>query len=148
MMAQMNLPADLPAEKTDLDGRRSVNDPCCGSGRMLLAAAEIQPNWHFVGQDVDLRCVRMTAVNLALRNHYGHIVLGNALTNTTELIYETGRVKVWGNAIRKVTRVPLPNLDSDEIHPSPTSPSDSPYVQPVPPENEVEDRTSSQLRLF
>ena len=35
----------LPEEKTDLDGRRSVNDPCRGSGRMLLAAAEIQPNW-------------------------------------------------------------------------------------------------------
>jgi len=78
MMAQMS----LPSEKTDLDGRRSVNDPACGSGRMLLASAEIQPNWHFVGQDVDLRCVRMTAINLALRNHYGHVVWGNTLTNT------------------------------------------------------------------
>lgn len=48
MMAALN----LPAEKADLDGHRSVNDPCCGSGRMLLAAADIQPNWHFVGQDV------------------------------------------------------------------------------------------------
>src|SRR5690606_5218631 len=33
MMAAMS----LPSEKTDLDGRRSVNDPCCGSGRMLLS---------------------------------------------------------------------------------------------------------------
>ncbi len=60
MMAAMN----LPQEKTDLDGRRTVNDPCCGSGRMLLSAAKIQPSWQFVGQDVDLRCVRMTAINL------------------------------------------------------------------------------------
>lgn len=99
----------LPTEKTDLDGRRSVNDPCCGSGRMLLAAAEIQPNWHFVGQDVDLRCVRMTAINLALRNHYGHVVHGDSLRVTTNAIYETGRVQVWGNAIRKVARLPLPD---------------------------------------
>jgi hypothetical protein len=143
MMAQMN----LPEEKTELDGRRSVNDPCCGSGRMLLAAAEIQPNWHFVGQDVDLRCVRMTAINLAMRNHYGHAVHGNSLTNTTDLIYETGRVQVWGNAIRKVNRVPLPDREPTELDVSP----------PIEPERRtksaVEDdpdapSSGSQLRLF
>ena len=105
MMAQMQ----IPEEKTDLAGRRSVNDPCSGSGRMLLAAAEVQPNWHFVGQDVDLRCVRMTAINLAIRNHYGHAIHGNSLANTKGLIYETGRVQVWGNAIRRVSHVPLAN---------------------------------------
>ena len=111
MMAAMN----LPQEKTDLDGRRTVNDPCCGSGRMLLSAARVQPNWQFVGQDVDLRCVRMTAINLGLRNHYGHVVLGNSLSNTCELIYETGRVQVWGNAIRKVERVPLPHREPERL---------------------------------
>jgi len=54
--------------------RRRVLDPCCGSGRMLLAVAEQCPHWEFVGQDVDLRCVRMTAINLALRNLYGHVI--------------------------------------------------------------------------
>ncbi len=47
----------LPLEKTDLDGRRVVVDECCGSGRMLLAAARVQPNWQFVGKDIDLRRV-------------------------------------------------------------------------------------------
>ena len=48
-------------------GRRpTVCDPCCGSGRMLLAVAEENPHWEFIGQDVDLRCVRMTAINLFL----------------------------------------------------------------------------------
>ena len=97
MMAAMQ----IPAEQTGIDGRKSVNDPCSGSGRMLLAAAEIQPNWHFVGQDVDLRCVRMTAINLALRNHYGHVVHGDSLRLTANTIYETGRVQVWGNAVRR-----------------------------------------------
>jgi len=110
----------LPDEPTDLDGRRTVNDPCCGSGRMLLSAAKLQPNWQFVGQDVDLRCVRMTAINLALRNHYGHVVWGNSLSNTVDLIYETGRVQVWGNAIRKVGRVPLPNREPETVDVTPS----------------------------
>ncbi|MDB4614171.1 N-6 DNA methylase [bacterium] len=115
LMAQMN----IPEEKTGLDGRRSVNDPAVGSGRMLLAAAEIQPNWHFVGQDIDLRCVRMTAINLGLRNHYGHVVQADTLRNTQGLIYETGRVEVWGNAIRKVSRVPLPDRKPERIDVTP-----------------------------
>lgn len=114
MMAAMN----LPEEKTDLDGRRTVNDPCCGSGRMLLSAAKVQPNWQFVGRDVDLRCVRMTAINLAMRNYYGHVVWGNSLCNTADLIYETGRVQVWGNAIRKVSHVPLPEREPEKLNAS------------------------------
>lgn len=60
LMARMT----MPLEKKDLEGRRTVADECCGSGRMLLAAARAQPNWHFVGKDIDLRCVRMAAINL------------------------------------------------------------------------------------
>ncbi|MFV0443010.1 MAG: N-6 DNA methylase [Planctomycetaceae bacterium] len=116
----------LPEEPTDLDGRRTVCDPCCGSGRMLLAAAEMQPHWQFVGQDVDLRCVRMTAINLSLRNRYGHVVWGNSLGVEAKLVYETGRKQVWGNVIRKVGRVPLPDRDPEEFQLSP--PAVSPPV--------------------
>ena len=147
MMAAMS----LPSEKTDLDGRRSVNDPCCGSGRMLLSAAKLQPNWHFVGQDVDLRCVRMSAINLGLRNHYGHVVCGNSLSNTASLIYETGRVQVWGNAIRKVGRVPLPDREPEEITVAePVAAEDvSASTEParLPPAEERSIPTK-QLRLF
>lgn len=144
MMAAMS----LPQEKTDLDGRRTVNDPCCGSGRMLLAAAAIQPNWHFVGQDIDLRCTRMTAINLALRNHYGHVVCGNSLGNTADLIYETGRVEVWGNAIRKVNRVPLPDREPEELRVSLSGePEPSPSTQQTP-QNRGSSKRASQLKLF
>ena len=142
MMATMN----IPPEKTDLDGRRTVNDPCCGSGRMLLASAEIQPNWHFVGQDVDLRCVRMTAINLALRNHYGHVVHGNSLSNTCKAIYVTGRVQVWGNVIRKTSRVPLPNRTPEKLDAIPQS-SDAPAKEDQPLRR-TGDGGGSQLELF
>lgn len=70
--------------------RRNVCDCCCGSGRMLLAAASINRSYEFVGQDVDLRCVRMTALNLAFRNLYGYVIWGNSLGNEKKLVYRTG----------------------------------------------------------
>lgn len=85
-MASMAI-ADIDAEDRN---RKTVCDPCCGSGRMLLAVADLQPHWEFVGQDIDLRCVRMTAINLALRNLYGHVIWGNSLGDEKRLVYRTG----------------------------------------------------------
>lgn len=71
-------------------GPARIVDPCSGSGRLLLAAAEVNPHARFYGQDIDIRCVRMTAINLALRNLYGQVVLGDSLRNEQRLIYQTG----------------------------------------------------------
>jgi hypothetical protein len=87
MMAAMTV-GDVSEEEGS--ARKSVCDPCCGSGRMLLAVADLKPHWEFVGQDVDLRCVRMTAINLALRNLYGYVVWGNSLGLEKRLVYRTG----------------------------------------------------------
>jgi len=60
---------ELMARMTNHDEKivgKRIADPCCGSGRMLLAAARLNPHNFFFGQDTDLRCVRMTAINLAL----------------------------------------------------------------------------------
>ena len=70
--------------------KKSVYDPACGSGRMLLGVAEQCPHWLFVGKDTDLRCVRLTSLNLALRNLYGYVIHGNSLTNEEWLVYRTG----------------------------------------------------------
>ncbi len=71
-------------------GPARIIDPCSGSGRLLLAAAEVNPHARFYGQDIDIRCVRMTAINLALRNLYGQVVLGDSLRNEQRLVYQTG----------------------------------------------------------
>ena len=102
----------------------------------------------FVGQDVDLRCTRMTAINLALRNYYGHVVCGNSLGNTASLIYETGRVQVWGNAIRKVNRVPLPDREPEELDVPPPGQPGPPTSTGQAPQNHDSAKTVSQLRLF
>jgi hypothetical protein len=82
MMAQMQISPD--------DTGKRILDPACGSGRTLLAAADINPNNEFYGVDVDIRCVRMTAINLALRNLYGWVTWGNTLTDETWLHFRTG----------------------------------------------------------
>ena len=84
--------ATLMAQLTGGEGAEGtrVNDVCCGSGRLLLAAATVNRHRTFIGQDIDLRCVRMTAINLALRNLYGYVIWGNSLRIEQRLTYQTG----------------------------------------------------------
>lgn len=86
---QQTPPADV-ANVDRSNGRRTIHDPCSGSGRILLAAAQINRHWEFCGQDVDIRCVRMTALNLAFRNLYGYVIWGNTLALEQKLVYRTG----------------------------------------------------------
>jgi hypothetical protein len=83
--------ADLMVQMVADEGR-TLSDPCCGTGRVFLAAAKAHPYrlWEFVGQDIDLRYVRITAINLALWNQYAWVLHGNSLTNDVKLAYRTG----------------------------------------------------------
>ena len=66
-------------------GRFKVLDPACGAGACLIAAAKEQTFEQngraiFVGQDIDLNCARMTALNLMFFNLDGVILWGNHLS--------------------------------------------------------------------
>ena len=67
-----------------------INDCCCGTGRMLLAAANINPHAELVGQDIDARCVKISAINMGLRSRYGWVVCGNSLSGETQFAYRVG----------------------------------------------------------
>ena len=59
-------------------GRFKVLDPACGAGACLIAAAKEQTFEQngraiFVGQDIDLNCARMTALNLMFFNLDGSV---------------------------------------------------------------------------
>lgn len=68
----------------------TVWDPSCGSGRLLLSAADQRRDSFFIGQDIDLACVRITSLNLALRNLYGCVFWGDTLIRERKLAYRTG----------------------------------------------------------
>lgn len=136
-----------PAEPkpTSRPPKRTVCDPACGSGRMLLAVAEIHPHWEFHGQDVDLRCVRLTALNLAFRNLYGYVTWGNSLGNEKKLIYKT-EFDLRG-FVREIRLVECPEpvkqaaTQSVEISPSPLNKNTDSAIQ-------VSTKPGKQPRLF
>jgi N-6 DNA Methylase len=144
MMARMA----IEGVEVETGDRKSVCDPCCGSGRMLLAAGEMQPGWEFVGQDIDLRCVRMTAINLALRNLYGYVIWGNSLGSEKRIVYRTGfdlrgvirevPIAACSDAIRKLASEPTKSLSlnetgSNDDMPRDQVPDDAPQKKAKPP---------------
>jgi len=66
-----------------------ISDPCCGSGRLLIACAlalkergiNYQKDAFSVGTDIDHRCARMAFIQLNLLAVPALIVCGNTLTS-------------------------------------------------------------------
>lgn len=145
MMAAMSVEN---AGEEEASGKKSICDPCCGSGRMLLAVADLQPHWEFVGQDVDLRCVRITAINLALRNLYGYVIWGNSLGNEQRLAYRTG-FNLRG-VIREIPSedypAPIQRSGSEPVEPTPAVAGDVRDSSTTPTNDTT--RHGKQLRLF
>lgn len=71
------------------EGYASVYDPTCGAGATLISASEqckemfkkynYQNHVYFVGQDVDITCVYMCYIQLALHGLAGYVIHGNTL---------------------------------------------------------------------
>lgn len=87
LLAQMAV--DPEARPTD-GASVLTNDPCCGTGRMLLEASNVNPHAELVGQDIDARCAKITAINLGLRGRYGWVLCGNSLSGDTQFAYRNG----------------------------------------------------------
>lgn len=147
MMAAVTV-GDVPEEAKR--EKRSISDPACGSGRMLLAVAEMHPHWLFVGQDVDLRCVRMCAINLALRNLYGYVIQGNSLADERRLVYRTGYDLVGVISEVPIGECPKPvqKIASEPVAVSSQVTTEAPSQPIESEESETTARPTNQLRLF
>lgn len=65
MIAQMTL--------TGADWSATVNDPCCGSGRFILASNNVVSDITYTAQDIDPICCKMTAINMAFHHIKGTV---------------------------------------------------------------------------
>lgn len=89
-MAEINI-GDGLEEHIKRVGYISVNDPACGAGATLIAAANsfkrkginYQRDVLFVGQDIDRVVGMMCYIQLSLLGCPGYIVIANTLTNPT-----------------------------------------------------------------
>lgn len=87
------------------EGRFTVLDPACGAGACLIAAAKEQTFEQnnraiFVGQDIDLNCARMTALNLMFFNLDGIVLWGNHLALEVRGAWKTRRSVAFGGSLR------------------------------------------------
>jgi type I restriction enzyme M protein len=74
MMAAMQV--DIGKEES-----KTILDPACGSGRMLLAVAKLNRSCMLYGADVDITCCKMALVNMLLNSLQGEIAHMNSLSN-------------------------------------------------------------------
>ena len=107
--------ASMMAAITQPQGE-SINDPACGSGVMLLAAAKSMTQEQidkavFVGQDIDFSCVKMCALNLTLFNLNGYVILGNTLLGEKRKVFRTIRSAAGG----RIVEVDLSDVQTEEI---------------------------------
>lgn len=73
----------------DYKDKDVIVDPCCGSGRLILAAHELNPKATFVAVDLDRTCCMMAAVNFLLHGCRGKVVHGNSLNLPDNIEDET-----------------------------------------------------------
>lgn len=86
MMAKMTGTGDEDIEKK---GYVTVSDPCCGSGGLLVAYANVLREKHkdiapialFEAQDIDNTVSMMCYIQLSLNDCAGYVTVGNSLTN-------------------------------------------------------------------
>ncbi len=64
------------------NGGECVMDPCCGSGRMLLASHARHPGNFCCAQDLDRLCCLMAVCNFLVHGINGEVVWGNSLDPT------------------------------------------------------------------
>ena len=59
---------------------KNINDPCCGSGRLILASNKYAPGNYYIAQDLDSICVKMTCINLAMHGIKAEVHHQNTLS--------------------------------------------------------------------
>lgn len=69
-----------PEDASELIGKGlRVNDPACGSGRMLISYHANYPGNYVYGEDRDPMCCKMACINLLMHGCEGEIVNHNSL---------------------------------------------------------------------
>jgi tRNA G37 N-methylase Trm5 len=79
-----------------LEDNKTVCDPACGSGRMLLAAAKLNRHALLYGADLDITCCKMALLNMLLNSLQGEIAHMNTLSNEFYTGYKVSTTLVEG----------------------------------------------------
>jgi hypothetical protein len=127
-------------------------DPACGAGIMLVESIKNTTNEQvdksvFYGQDIDLTCVKMCALNLTFFNVNGFIIWGDSLNREVKKVYQTKR-SYLGGSIRILNEEEVKQLT--ESYQAALSKIKQADFQPTKRDGEpsVTETTKHQLQLF
>lgn len=131
------------------DGQsQNILDPCCGSGRMLLAASETGGKHHgFYGIDLDPVCVRMAAINLFLNGIFSaEVICADALNPESFTVsYKTSFIPFGVFRITEKENSKLWHMHRNSFGKSPKGTVENKLG---PPDATMPWREGSQLRMF
>lgn len=106
MMAQVSMPKQAIKTKLDQQGYITVNDPACGAGATLIAAADVilnglkinyQPCALFTAQDIDYTTGLMCYIQLSVLGCAGYVRIGDTLSDpmTGHVLFGDGGETTW-----------------------------------------------------
>ena len=73
--------AEMTLVSTEDYKDKLIRDPCCGSGRMLLAGHSFAPEAIFIGGDLDLIAVKQTVLNFWIHGVTGSVCHMDGITD-------------------------------------------------------------------
>ena len=74
---------------------QTINEPCSGSGRMVLAFNHIAKGNYFVCEDLDPICCKMTAINMCMHEIRGEVHCHDALKMDTDRFTLSINYEFW-----------------------------------------------------
>lgn len=74
---------------------KTVNEPCAGSGRLVLASNQAAEGNYFVCQDLDPICCKMTAINLCFHKIRGEVHCMDTLRMTEPRFSYAVNYELW-----------------------------------------------------
>ena len=102
LMSKITLNKDEVIKAIDTRGYFSMQEPACGSGRMIYSLLEFmydndinfQRNVYIEATDVSSLCAYMTYIQLSLYGANAKVMYGNSLTNEVYEVFYTPMFKI------------------------------------------------------
>ncbi|MFD0751279.1 N-6 DNA methylase [Mucilaginibacter calamicampi] len=132
----------------DVGNSRKVNDPACGSGRMLLAAAKLNRSSLLYGADLDITCCKMALLNMLLNSLTGEVAHMNTLSNEFYRGFKVDTVLVDGFHMPYYTEFTQPELSYIWLRPLKVQEVKSKFDNPFEPLRSMQPANGVQGSLF
>lgn len=133
----------------------TVNDPTCGSGRLLLSAFQDSDKSrfnYFVGEDLDSVSVKMCALNMMMNGMFGHVVCHDTLRQDFHFAYAINELQ-WPfpsgvPSIRKLTQQQYESLAARHMSGTtiehPVEEAEEKAARPEPPKEEPKEKPKEE----